>query len=267
MLWIKPGWLPASVGITMATGAIVSYVIAVVRGDVTPYVPYISEAGGKPPESGIFALALIISSFFSIMTIYGRYLVVKDLNKECCKEMNIFNFMALICGFLSTLGACLVAAYPVTMQELAHNVGANTLFISGVIYSTIQTRISFKMCPQYNGATVCWVRLIITLVSIAAMAIIIIYDPMAKSIWLANEQKYSKEFRVPGDQGFSEFLVASIAEWILAISFIFFFYTFIREFNKLYIQFKAVPLVNHFDDEVTKKGVWFSDEARPILFG
>lgn len=47
----------------LSTGAIailVPYILAVQRGDVSPWLPYISDAGGDPPQGALFSLGMCL---------------------------------------------------------------------------------------------------------------------------------------------------------------------------------------------------------------
>lgn len=48
---------------------IISYVVAVLFGHVSPFLPYISDTGTTPPESGIFGFMINFSAFLGKCTI------------------------------------------------------------------------------------------------------------------------------------------------------------------------------------------------------
>lgn len=57
----------------------------------------------------------------------------------------------------------------------AHGIGANILFLGGIVYSALQTALSFRMTPYYNGKTICYIRLTITVITSVALVISILY--------------------------------------------------------------------------------------------
>lgn len=264
MLCLQPGWLPATVGITLFTGAITSYVIAVIKQDVTPYVPLISESAGYMPQSGIFAILLTMSATASFFTIYIRYSLVKELTPHHPKVVQHINTISAIVGYLSSVGLLLIASYPITTIEIAHDIGAYTTFLCGVGYSFLQTYITFKLYPEFNGRFICYMRLAISICSFLSMLILIIFYIMGRAKWDSGLHSHNRDKRMPGEKGFQELLISSIAEWCLSIFFIFFFYSFIREFRKGYVHLTSRLLVRHFDEDVSLRMTW-RDEHRPIL--
>ncbi|EDM17009.1 rCG48683, isoform CRA_a [Rattus norvegicus] len=50
---------------------IISYVVAVLSGHVNPFLPYISDTGTTPPESGIFGFMINFSAFLGISSACG----------------------------------------------------------------------------------------------------------------------------------------------------------------------------------------------------
>lgn len=60
-----------------------------------------------------------------------------------------------------------------SLQELAvpvvHDGGALLAFVCGVVYTLLQSIISYKSCPQWNSLTTCHVRMAISAVSCAAV--------------------------------------------------------------------------------------------------
>ena len=51
-------------------------------------------------------------------------------------------------------------------------------------------------------------------------------------------------------QAFAWFTAAAISEWMTVIMFIAYFFSYIREFNKVVIELDTYPLVDHFDDDI-----------------
>lgn len=62
-----------------------------------------------------------------------------------------------------------------TSIPTAHNIGANILFLGAVIYAILQTWMSYRMEPYYNGKAICHIRLIITILSAASLITCILY--------------------------------------------------------------------------------------------
>lgn len=53
-----------------------------------------------------------------------------------------------------------------TSVEIVHVIGATMVLGFGVVYEFLQTAISFRMHPSYNGLRICKVRLVISIISV-----------------------------------------------------------------------------------------------------
>ena len=54
-------------------------------------------------------------------------------------------------------------------MPVVHDAGALLAFVCGVIYTFLQSVISYKSCPQWNSHTTCHVRMIISAISCVAV--------------------------------------------------------------------------------------------------
>uniref|UniRef100_A0A8C0F8I8 DNA damage regulated autophagy modulator 1 n=1 Tax=Bubo bubo TaxID=30461 RepID=A0A8C0F8I8_BUBBB len=115
---------------------------------------------------------------------------------------------------------------PTTVQivELSvpsvHDIGALVAFGSGVVYITLQSIISYKSCPQWNTYFVCHIRMAISVISCIAFIPSILHAVLSENL-----------FYVSFHQDYTYHFVSAICEWTVAFGFIFFFLTFIRDFQ------------------------------------
>ncbi|XP_078334692.1 DNA damage-regulated autophagy modulator protein 2-like isoform X1 [Crassostrea virginica] len=145
---------------------ILSYIFAVSRGDVNPYFPYISDTGTKVPESCVFGQFLNMAAVVALCTLYVRYKLVQSIVQSEEESVLKLNKVAFIFGILSPLGLSLVANFQETSVEKVHVTGATLVLGCGVVYEFLQTAISFKMHPTYNGLRICKIRLVISVISL-----------------------------------------------------------------------------------------------------
>ncbi|CAO2581335.1 DNA damage-regulated autophagy modulator protein 1 [Lemmus lemmus] len=186
---------------------IISYVVAVLSGHVSPFLPYISDTGTTPPESGIFGFMINFSAFL------GKYTII--LNEK-------FTVSSLAHG---------VRTHSRSLQELAmpvvHDGGALLAFVCGVIYTFLQSVISYKSCPQWNSHATCHVRMVISAVSCAAVV------PMIACASLISITKLEWN---PKEKDYVYHVVSAICEWTVAFGFIFYFLTFIQDFQSVTLR-------------------------------
>uniref|UniRef100_A0A8C3DD99 CWH43-like N-terminal domain-containing protein n=1 Tax=Corvus moneduloides TaxID=1196302 RepID=A0A8C3DD99_CORMO len=222
MLCCMPGvaFVPALLVSWSSAAFIISYAIAVLAGHIEPLVPYISDTGTKPPESGVFGFMINISALLAAITMYIRYLLTEKQNETSHFVRSSCNMFTLCIGLMGCTGMGIVA----TFQELAvpsvHDIGALVAFGSGVVYITLQSIISYKSCPRWNTYFVCHIRMAISVISCIAFIPSILYAVLSENLFYVSlHQDYTYHF------------MSAICEWTVAFGFIFFFLTFIRDFQ------------------------------------
>lgn len=214
-------FVPALLVCWSSAAFIISYVIAVLGGHVEPLLPYISDTGTKPPESGVFGFMINISAFLGATTMYIRYLILEKQNESSNFMSSLCNLITLCIGLLGCFGMGIVANFQELAVPSVHDGGALVAFVSGVVYITLQSIISFKSCPQWNSHSTCYIRMAIAVVSCMAVIPMIVCASLIsiKIDW------------IPGEKDYTYHLVSAICEWTVAFGFIFFFLTFIRDFQ------------------------------------
>ncbi|XP_010169459.1 DNA damage-regulated autophagy modulator protein 1-like [Antrostomus carolinensis] len=155
-----------------------------------------------------------------------------------------FDLMALDMHNVATIFSWLIALIPTTVQTVAanhcadfffqelsvpsvHDIGALVAFGSGVVYITLQSIISYKSCPQWNTYSVCHIRMAISVISCIAFIPMIVF---------ASRISMTKIYWTPGEKDYTYHLVSAICEWTVAFGFIFFFLTFIRDFQRVSLR-------------------------------
>ncbi|GAB1295469.1 DNA damage-regulated autophagy modulator protein 1 [Apodemus speciosus] len=98
---------------------IISYVVAVLSGHVNPFLPYISDTGTTPPESGIFGFMINFSAFLGFLcaaTMYTRYKIVEKQNETCYFGTPVFNLVSLVLGLVGCIGMGIVANFQASVS-------------------------------------------------------------------------------------------------------------------------------------------------------
>ncbi|KAJ8370194.1 hypothetical protein SKAU_G00102220 [Synaphobranchus kaupii] len=266
MWWFQQGLcaLPAGLVVWSSATFIFAYITAVVLQHVDPLFPYISDTGTVPPERCVFGLMLNISSFLGVATVYVRYKQVQALTELEDSGLHRLNTVGLGLGSLSSFGMCIVANFQKTVIVSMHMVGAIVTFGVGALYILIQTVMSLRMHPHVHGKGVFWVRLVVGLwTSISMVSMLVSSVIMYSSLPAVDVAK--KLHWIPGEIGYTAHLISTISEWSLAFSFICFFLTYIRDFQKIDLRAEAVLQNNHLYDSTHYKGD--HGERSPLLAG
>lgn len=183
---------------------------------------FISDTGTTPPESGIFGFMINFSAFLGAATMYTRYKIVEKQNQTSYFSTPVFNLVSLVLGLVGCIGMGIVANFQELAVPVVHDGGALLAFVCGVGYTLLQSIISYKSCPQWNSMSTCHVRMAISAVSCAAVV------PMIACASLISITKLEWN---PKEKDYVYHVVSAICEWTVAFGFIFYFLTFIHDFQ------------------------------------
>ncbi|XP_070816008.1 DNA damage-regulated autophagy modulator protein 2-like isoform X2 [Chaetodon trifascialis] len=249
MWWFQQGlcFLPAALVVWTAASFVFAYITAVVLKHVDPLVPYISDTGTVAPERCVFGIMLDVSAFLGMATVYVRYKQVEALTGEDELRLHRLNRFGLMLGFISSFGMCVVANFQKTTLFSMHLVGAVMTFGVGALYILVQTLLSLHMQPHIHSKSIYLARLGIgvwTLCSIISMFVssVIMYSSL-RGVDVPHKLHW-----IPGETGYTAHIISTLSEWSLALSFISFFLTYIRDFQKINLQAEAVLQSSHLYD-------------------
>ncbi|XP_018494365.1 DNA damage-regulated autophagy modulator protein 1 [Galendromus occidentalis] len=196
-------FIPLCVAILMPITFTISFMMARTAGHINGF-NYISDTGTVPAESCYFGQLLNIIALLLACTTYHLYQLVDKENR--------LERISVWFGITAGIGASLVANFQELNVLLIHIVGALLAFGGGVIYLWLRTFASdFQRKIR-------WPICVLASVSLLACAI-------AGAISLA---KYKHEFGwrilhwTIEDGGYAAHVVSVVAEWLTAISLIFY---------------------------------------------
>lgn len=106
-----------------------SYGLAVHQGDVPAWLPYISDAGGDPPQSSIFSMGMNLVGLMFCLGIYLYYLIVEAQNSKGSKIISRLGKLLVISGFYMCIGLFGVATNPAIYDETAIGPGLSSYHI------------------------------------------------------------------------------------------------------------------------------------------
>lgn len=237
--WFQRGmaFLPFSLIIWTYITFSLSYILAVSRGDVDAVFPYISDTGARKPESCIFGQMLNISSCIALATLYVRYKqicgYIDDVRIENTTLVDKLNKVGMVLAVLICLGMSLVANFQETSVVVIHFVGAMMTFGLGTVYEFIQAFITHKMHPEINGKGIFIARLVIAILSGIFFILVSVTSGLVKVVDADNNVQLHWK---PTDPGYNIHLTSTISEWLLAATFLSFFFTFLKEFQFITIR-------------------------------
>ncbi|XP_028853232.1 DNA damage-regulated autophagy modulator protein 2b [Denticeps clupeoides] len=246
MWWFQQGLcaLPVALVLWNAATFLFAYVTAVVLKHVDAFVPYISDTGSEAPERCVFGIMLNISAFLGIATTYVRYKQVQALTGWEESRLHQLNLLGLVLGGISSFGMCVVGNFQKTTLFSVHIVGAAMTFGIGALYIIVQTLVSYQMQPHIHKKSVFWTRFgvgVWSVVSIVSMFVssVIMYSS------LPGVEVSKKLHWTPGEPGYTAHIVSTVSEWSLALSFVSFFLTYVRDFQKISLRAEAELQASH----------------------
>ncbi|NXI34697.1 DRAM2 protein, partial [Galbula dea] len=244
MWWFQQGlsFLPVALVVWSAASFVFSYITAIVLRHVDPLVPYISDTGTVPPERCLFGIMLNISAFLGLATIYVRYKQVQALSPEQPRILRL-NRIGLALGWMSCFGLCIIANFQKCILYYIHVLGACLTFGVGAIYMLVQTVLSYLMQPELHSKGLFWIRLATLLWSSSSILSMFVSSVVLYS-GLYGTNLVQKLHWDPQEKGYTAHIISTVSEWSLAFSFLSFFLSYIRDFQKISLR-AAVSLHGH----------------------
>ncbi|XP_061639481.1 DNA damage-regulated autophagy modulator protein 2b isoform X1 [Phyllopteryx taeniolatus] len=308
MWWFQQGlsFLPALLAVWTAAAFVLAYVTAVVLRHVDPLVPYISDTGTMAPERCVFGIMLDVSAFLGMATVYVRYKQVEALtgadDADGGRSVSRLNRLGLLLGLFSSMGMCVVANFQVSSSQVkaktlcvsnesvirmprrrrirafacaqkttlfrVHLLGAVLTLGVGAVYILAQTLLSHRMQPRVHSRRVFHVRLALALWTLASIVGMFVSSVVMYSS-LPGVDVARKLHWTPGETGYTAHIVSTLCEWSLAFSFISFFLTFIRDFQKIKLRAEADVQCRHLYDRPPRSlaAAAAASESSPLLPG
>ncbi|XP_054146623.1 DNA damage-regulated autophagy modulator protein 2 [Melozone crissalis] len=236
MWWFQQGlsFLPVALVVWSAASFVFSYITAIVLHHVDPLVPYISDTGTIPPERCLFGIMLNVSTFLGMATMYVRYKQVSALSPEKPKILRL-NKLGLTLGWMSCFGLCIIANFQKCILYYIHVLGACLTFGVGSIYMLVQTILSYLMQPELHSKEIFWARLAVFLWSCSSILSMFVSSVVLYS-GLYGQNLVQKLHWDPQERGYTPHMISTVSEWSLAFSFLSFFLTYIRDFQKISLR-------------------------------
>lgn len=250
-------WLPVFLALLALIAFFTAYGMAVKEGYLNALFPYISDAGGRPPQSCIFGQFLNIAAVIGSLSIYIHYKHIKEFNITDMPLIIRLNVVSLWMGCLACLGMSIVANFQVYNSLVTHMIGAFMVFGLGMVYCWMQCVISYKMRHMGMSSSLsCHTRFILSM----AVTLFFITTFVAASV--ATEELTKSKDSTRGnstttavtptssmyehrwkksDPGYDAHLTSTFSEWFMAICFLLYFLTYFREFQKIQMRIKIEP--------------------------
>lgn len=198
------------------------------------FLPFISDLGARAPEDGLFAETCAISAVLFALTFYFRYLLLRDF----ADGSKVKNFRALLItnlalGFTGAFGITLVGNYSELFIDRVHSLGALMILGLGVVYEWIDVHLTIhtEVLPTRSRTRVV---LRIILASCSTIALVFMETSSYLSYYnrvVEPKDVYERLHWTREMGGFQGHLVSAFSEWILLLSELLYFGTFIPEFK------------------------------------
>lgn len=224
----------------------ITYGMSVHYKHVKPLFPYISDTGTIPPESCLFAQFLNIYAALTGWCMYLRYKQVRlyyfyilsqgivpqsDRHRSIHRKL-VFNKVCLFVGIVTALGISVVGNFQEDHVISVHLLGAMMAFGGAGLYCWMQAVISYKMSRLPNsGPGSRLARVILSTVHVISLITMLLATKLSLDKFpgeLKDIKKWSSS-----QPGYTEHLVATFAEWVMAFVSSGYFLTFVFELKPL----------------------------------
>jgi hypothetical protein len=255
------GIFPSLSGIFLASAIVVPFTVAALSHDVTPCLPFISEISQLTPEGNILIFFLTLSAFTGLVTVCHRYLLVQAFCEEYETEVAFLNRLTMGAGLGSTAGMVVMASFPAHTIHKLHIAGYCLWMFGGVVHILLQAFLTFAMYPRSTGLRIGCFRLLLAVASLIAIVTSYVMWLLGEETWIEAWHRHGTSQRDPTDRGFSAYLVSGCAEWVTILCIIIFNFSYIRDFQKVPLEARMIPLVSHLQEDVTEQE-WLLYRAR-----
>ncbi|XP_036908300.1 DNA damage-regulated autophagy modulator protein 1-like [Sturnira hondurensis] len=195
----------AFVPFLLVTWSLVSYMVTMLSRHVKPFLPYISDIGTTPSDSGILGFMINFSDFQAIM--YTRYKIVQKWNQPSHFSTPVFNLVSFPLELVGCLRMGTVTNFRELAAPVAHGSSALSGFVCGVVYTLLQFPISYKSCPQGKSLSTCQVGMAISAISCGAVI------PMIAD---ASHISITQLERNPKEKDYAQHMVSVVCEWAVS---------------------------------------------------
>ena len=208
-------------------GLLTTYGLTVGLNHTQRAVPFISNTGETPPESGIFTMVLALTAVQLILISTIRFKQIWDnTEKKGCGNItiHIVNIVAYCVSYISSLGMLLVGSYTGFESPVAHILGADLTFIFGILYFILQTTLSPFVEPKFKFKWIRWVILSIR-IGMIVFSVVMIVLYLSISGGNTNNDPIAS--------------VSPVAQWLLMSVLFALFLTLVPEFHYLDVNFSV----------------------------
>lgn len=258
---------PVLILVLTVVGVLSTYIVSTTRDDTPAVFPYISNAGGLPPQSGVLTLtlSLVALHLVPVMVIRHRIVVFENhdrssgdvtLKRVYSAKIAWWNRWSLVPATMSLCGLLVLAAFPVHDVLAAHNTGAATCFLCGLVYQVMQTRVSYiamtlrraaaaaSPTPEHHrqayrshlhcGLELWQWRIVTSITCLMGLATLFVGAAVAK-VTISDEDKKLMHDSMKGYRseygGYAAHVASTFGEWVAVVAFMSFFLTFRPSFR------------------------------------
>ncbi|XP_049522491.1 DNA damage-regulated autophagy modulator protein 1 [Dermacentor silvarum] len=227
----KLQYIPYFGALVGVAGIITSYAIAVSKGDVDPWLPYISDAGGDPPQSSIFSFSMILVSLCFLVGCCICYMIITVMNASQDSIVKWLSRLIPLAGAGCSAGMVLLAINPLGhLRRDGSWVSHSTPFKLDQS-SKPETRIRLPSClsflslSSFGPASQCSFTFFFSAFSAIA------YCPISQADHLGPLPNSPRMYP-------DGILVSTISEWLVVMTFLAFTTSFAAEFRKFKLTLK-----------------------------
>lgn len=236
LTFTKLHYVPITGFLTSLLSMLVPYAISVYLGDSPAILPFISDAGGDPPQSIVFGLLLSATCFVGAVGMYMKYLMVRKQTQHSTdvrvEQVNRWSCMG---GVLVCLGGIIVSLSPTGHLRkdctwywpmfVPHMIGACMIFGIGYATTLMHLYLQYLTDQRWKTSPLFYVRALLSIVGITALII-------TGFNWLLFDMALMVPASGRGKVYPQGMLGAVIAEWVMVFIFQSYVLTYVPDFRK-----------------------------------
>ncbi|CAI5454887.1 unnamed protein product [Caenorhabditis angaria] len=246
--------LPIIFAIVFTLQVFATYTLALLNGNIDPFLPYLSSAGDLRPQSCVFGLFTNICAMLSWVIIFMRHKFCTSLhtNTRFLLPRACLNVSKYI-GYAAAVGMFIVANVQETAIVPIHQTAAIMTFACGTLYMCFQTYVTYTMSGRVVHQNLARFRLVLSILAVISFFGAIIFAAIASHVFhsyypdLPVPRPWNKKIWQPGT-GYHN--VSAFFEWAAAFLHCMFIVTFAREFEDVEVE---VYIYHHNAEELSNQ--------------
>ncbi|XP_064480907.1 DNA damage-regulated autophagy modulator protein 1-like [Ornithodoros turicata] len=178
------------------------YFIALINHDIEPFMSYVSDAAGDPPQSGLFGMCMVVLVLLATPVLFMMYMrnkfeleIAQNVSRKSTLEM--LNVCIAVFSSASCLGMTIVVVNPLSHLRrdgqwvdpilIPHLIGAVLFFSTALLHVLAQSYLQYKLSSSLKDMKT---KVLISAIAVISTVLLMSYAPIQPDPWRTMDPYY-----------------------------------------------------------------------------